>query len=178
MERLWLKSYPPGVPADIDLNQYASLKEVIEDSCRRFADRPAYSNLGRVLTYRELEALSARFGAWLYHEAGLSRGDRVAIMLPNLLQYPVVLFGALRAGLTVVNINPLYTARELEHQLADSGARAIVVLENFAHTLQRVIKKTRLETVVVTRIGDLLPFPKNWLVTLAVRHLKRMVPPW
>jgi long-chain acyl-CoA synthetase len=178
MERIWLQQYPEGVPADVDVTAYASLKDILEKSCGRFADLPAYGNMGVSITYRELDALSRDFGAWLQNTAGLKKGDRVAIMLPNLLQYPVALFGALRAGMTVVNTNPLYTARELEHQLKDSGASAIVVLENFAHTLEEVVGRTAVKTVVTTQIGDLFPGFKRMLTNLVVKHVKKMVPAW
>ncbi len=178
MDRIWLKHYPPGVPADVDYTAYSSLKEILEKSCAQFADRPAYGNLGVTISYRELDALSRDFGAFLQKGAGLAKGDRLAIMLPNLLQYPVALFGAQRAGLTVVNTNPLYTARELEHQLKDSGATAIVVLENFAHTLEQVIGRTGVRTVVTTQVGDLFPAFKRMLTNLVVKHVKKMVPAW
>ena len=135
MDRPWLSQYPAGVPADIDVQRFASLKDVLASSCARFADRPAYSSMGTAMSFRELDDASRAFAAWLQKVAGLQRGDRVALMMPNLLQYPVALFGVLRAGMVVVNVNPLYTPRELEHQLKDAGARAIVVVENFAHTL-------------------------------------------
>jgi len=178
MDRRWLAQYPPGVPADVDLGEFSSLKDILEKSCAKYRDRPAYSNMGATLRYADLDRLSARFGAYLQHVAGLAKGDRIAIMLPNVLQYPVALFGALRAGAVAVNVNPLYTARELEHQLVDSGARAIVILENFAHTLERVLERTAVEHVIVTRLGDLLPAPKGALVNFAVRHVKKMVPPF
>ncbi|MGH8281033.1 MAG: AMP-binding protein, partial [Gammaproteobacteria bacterium] len=136
MEKIWLKEYPKGVPAEINPDQYASLKAMFEDSCRQYAALPAYSNLGVTLTYAELNRLSRQFGAYLQKVVGLMKGDRVAIMMPNLLQYPVALFSILRTGMVAVNVNPLYTARELEHQLKDSGAHTIVILENFATTLQ------------------------------------------
>ncbi len=155
MDRFWLKRYPPGVPADVDVNRYRSLKEVIETGCQQFADRDAFLHMGHRLTYRELEQRSAHFGAWLQHRAGMKPGDRIAIMLPNVLQYPVVMYGALRVGMTVVNTNPLYTATELEHQLRDSGAEVIVVLENFAATVQEVLASVPLKRVIVTKVGDL-----------------------
>jgi long-chain acyl-CoA synthetase len=178
MERIWLKHYPPGVPADVDYTAFSSLKEILEKSCAQFADRPAYGNMGVTIAYRELDALSRDFGAYLQKVAGLAKGERLAIMLPNLLQYPVALFGAQRAGITVVNTNPLYTARELEHQLKDSGATAIVVLENFAHTLEEVIGRTAVRTVITTQIGDLFPAFKRMLTNLVVKHVKKMVPEW
>lgn len=178
IERIWLQHYPPGVPADIDVHRYASLKEMFEQSCARFATRPAFTNMGVSLTFAELDRQSRAFAAWLQQVAGLQKGERVAIMLPNLLQYPVALFGALRAGLVVVNVNPLYTARELQFQLADSGAVAVVVLENFAHTLQQALPGTAVRHVVTTQVGDLFPPAKRWLVNFAVKYLKRLVPAW
>jgi long-chain acyl-CoA synthetase len=177
MERFWLKHYPPGVPADVDVMQYRSLPELMEDSFRRYAERNAFVFMEHALTYAELDRLSAAFGAWL-QGTGLEPGARVAIMMPNILQYPVALAGALRAGYVVVNVNPLYTPRELEHQMKDSGAEAIVILENFAATLQQVIARTSLRHVVVTSIGELLGFPKAAVVNFAVRRLKHMVPPY
>ncbi len=160
------------------MKAFSSVRDILEKSCQRFADKPAYSNLGVTLTYRELDRLSRDFAAFLQSMPGLAKGERVAIMMPNLLQYPIALFGVLRAGMTVVNVNPLYTARELEHQLKDSGARAIVVVENFAHTVQQVLEKTAVETVVTTQIGDLVPIPKRWIVNYVVKNVKKMVPAW
>ena len=176
MERIWLSEYPEGVPAEIDPSQYASLKEVIEEACRKFAPLPAYTSMGHRLSFADIERLSRHFGAYLRTEAGLARGDRLAVMMPNVLQYPVSVFGALRAGVVVVNINPMYTARELAHQLADSGTRAIVVVENFAHTLQEAIGRTPVEHVITTGIGDLFPFPKSALVNLVLKRVKKAVP--
>ncbi len=178
MKRIWLEQYPAGISPEVDVHQYRSLKEILETSCRRFEALPAYSNMGVVLTYRELDALTRAFGAWLQKSAGLKRGDRIAIMLPNLLQYPVALFGALRGGFTVVNTNPMYTPRELEHQLNDSGASAIVVLENFAATLQQVVARTKVKTVITTQVGDLFPLVKRVATNLVVKHVKKMVPAW
>jgi long-chain acyl-CoA synthetase len=178
MDRIWLQQYPQGIPGEVETGAYRSLKEIVESTCRRFADRPAYGNLGVTITYRELDQLSRDFGAYLQKVAGLRRGDRVAIMLPNLLQYPIALFGAQRAGMVVVNTNPLYTARELEHQLKDSGATAIVVLENVAHTLEEVLPRTGVKTIVTTQIGDLFPAFKRLLTNLVVKHVKKMVPEW
>jgi len=178
MKKIWLDSYPKGVPAEIDPPACGSLGELLGRSCARFRDRTALSSMGVSITYGELEGLSRDFGAYLQQVLRLQRGERVAIMLPNLLQYPVALFGALRAGLTVVNVNPLYTASELAHQLADSGATAIVVLENFARTLQEALPGTAVRFVIATRVGDLFPSPKRWLVNFAVKYLKRMVPRW
>jgi len=177
MQKIWLKEYPPGVPADIDLNEFTSLKDIFEKSCQQFSDLPAYSNRGVTLRYRDIDRLSRDFGAWL-QSLGLSKGERIAIMMPNILQYPVALFGALRAGLVVVNVNPLYTAHELAHQLKDSGASVIVVIENFAHTLEEALDKTPIKTVVTTQIGDLFPFPKRLLVNFVVKRIKKMTPPW
>jgi long-chain acyl-CoA synthetase len=176
MERIWLKSYPPGVPADIDPAEYASLVELFEKSARSFAARPAFHSMGKTITYAELDRLSREFGAWLQAK-GLSKGTRVAIMMPNCLQYPVAMFGTLRAGCTVVNVNPLYTARELEHQLRDSGAEAIVILENFGAVLQQVRARTPLKHVVLTSLGEMLGL-KGVIVNLVVRKVKKMVPPF
>ena len=177
-KRIWLESYPPGTPAEIGPVRCASLGDLLEQSWARFGDRSALSNGGASISYAQLDRLSRDFGAWLQSTLRLAKGDRVAIMLPNLLRYPVVLFGALRAGLTVVNVNPLYTATELAHQLADSGARAIVVLENFALTLQEALPRSPVRFVVTTQLGDLFPPPKRWLANLAVKYLKRLVPRW
>jgi long-chain acyl-CoA synthetase len=176
LEKIWLKSYPAGVPAEIDVNQYASLREVLKESCAKFGSRPAYSCMGRTISFAELDRLSAAFGAFLQGR-GLTKGARVALMMPNVLQYPVCLFGVLRAGCTVVNVNPLYTARELEHQLTDSGAEMIVVVENFAHTLADVLSKTQLKHVVVTTIGEMLGL-KGVLVDVVLRHIKKVIPGW
>ncbi len=176
MEKIWLSQYTKGVPHELDLDPAESLVDIFTHACSRYAGQIAYSNLGQSLTYRELDELSARFAAWLQTEAGLSRGDRVAIMMPNLLQYPVALFGVLRAGMVIVNVNPLYTPRELEYQLIDSGARAIVIASMSAATLADVIGETSVERVVVTDIGDLLSFPRRPLVNFVVRYIKRMVP--
>ncbi|HEX7369646.1 MAG TPA: AMP-binding protein [Rhodanobacteraceae bacterium] len=177
-QRPWLAHYPAGVPKDIDLSACPSIVAMFEEACRKHPDRPAYSSFGVTLTWAQLDRLSSRFAAFLSSEWKLGKGDRLAIMLPNLLQYPIALFGALRAGLTVVNVNPLYTARELQHQLADSGAKSIVVLENFASTLAEAIGGTQVEHVMVTSIGDQLGFPKGALVSFAVKHIKHMVPQW
>ncbi|WP_088147954.1 AMP-binding protein [Achromobacter denitrificans] len=177
MERIWQKSYPPGVPAEIEMDGVTTLVSVVRDSCRRYADKTAYISMGKSIRYAELDRLTRDFAAWL-HANGLGHGDRVALMMPNLLQYPVCLFGALRAGCVVVNCNPLYTAHELQHQLADSGARAIVVADNFAATLQNALAGTAVERVVVTSIGELLGPVKGRLVDFVVRRVKRLVPAW
>ena len=176
MDRIWLKSYPPGVPADINPGEYRSLVELFESSIRKFGDRPAFHSMGKTITYADLDRLSRDFAAWLQWK-GLGKGARVAIMMPNCLQYPVAMFGTLRAGCTVVNVNPLYTARELEHQLKDSGAEAIVILENFGSVLQQVRAKTPLKHVVVTSLGEMLGV-KGVIVNLVVRKVKKMVPPY
>jgi len=174
-DKPWLNQYSEGVPTEIDMQQFSSVVDIFETSCRNYADQTAFVNFGRELRYRDIDRQSRAFGAHL-QSLGLKRGDRVAIMLPNLLQYPIALFGILRAGLVVVNTNPLYTARELRHQLKDSGARAIVVLENFAHTLADVIDDTPVEHVFVTGVGDMLGFPKGALINFVLRYVKKEVP--
>jgi long-chain acyl-CoA synthetase len=177
-DKFWLKDYPAGVLTEIDPDSVGSLKQMFEDACRDYASRPAFSNMGRTLTYAEIDRAAGRFGAWLQKEAGLKKGDRVALMMPNILQYPIAIIGTLRAGMTVVNVNPLYTARELEHQLSDSGATVIVIFENAAATLAQVIAKTPIRKVVVTGIGDLLGFPKGAITNFVIRRVKKMVPPY
>jgi long-chain acyl-CoA synthetase len=174
VEKIWLKHYPKGVPATIDINEYASVREIFEESVGKYGSRPAFSCMGKTLTFAELDTLSAAFGAWL-QGIGCKKGSRVALMMPNILQYPVCLFGTLRAGCTVVNVNPLYTPRELEHQLKDSGAEVIVVVENFANTVAEVIGKTAIRQAVVTSIGELLGF-KGLIVDFVLRHVKKMIP--
>jgi long-chain acyl-CoA synthetase len=179
MEKHWIKSYPPGVPAEIDPSQYKSLAVMLEEPLNRFPERDAYVQMGRTLTYRELDQKSAAFGAWLQHGLGLRKGDRVAIMMPNVLQYPVAIFGILRAGLVVVNTNPLYTPRELEHQLNDSGASAILVMENFAHVVQEALPHTKtVRKVIVTSIGEMLGFPKGAIVDFVLRRIRKAIPGW
>ena len=178
MDRIWLRSYPAGMPAEIDPDRFDSIPDMLEWTVAQFGAKPAFHNLGRSLRYDELDRLSRDFAAFLQQLPGLAKGDRVAVMSPNLLQYPVALFGILRAGLTVVNINPLYTARELEYPLKDSGARAIVIVENFAATLERVLPNTSVEHVITTELGDLLSFPKRWLVNAIVRRVRKLVPDW
>ncbi len=176
IEQPWLARYPAGIPAEIDLNSYASIPQMLEETFRQFADRPAYANMGKSISYRQLDQLSSQFAAYLSSELKLAKGDRIALMLPNVLQYPIALVGALRAGLVVVNTNPLYTGRELQHQLTDAGAKAIVVVENFAATLASVIDRTEVRHVIVTGVGDQLGFPKAQLVNFVLRHVKKMVP--
>ncbi len=178
MDRNWLKQYPPGVPADINPDAYASLRDLFEEACAKHRHLPAFTNMGATLTYAQLDELSRAFAAWLQHKSGLVRGDRVALMMPNILQYPIALFGVLRAGMVVVNTNPLYTPRELEHQLKDSGAKVIVIVENFAHVLQQVLPRTELKKVLVTRIGDLLGMPRGFIVNFVLRHVRKQIPAW
>jgi long-chain acyl-CoA synthetase len=177
LDPIWLKQYPAGVPATVDPDQYTSLRHLIDEAFATYRDHPAFSNMGTTLDFAALDRDSRAFGAWL-QSRGFRPGDRVALMMPNILQYPVALFGALRAGCTVVNTNPLYTPRELEHQLADSGATAIVILENFAHVLQEVLPRTQVRTVIVTAVGDLLRQPRGWLVNFVLRHVQKKVPRW
>jgi long-chain acyl-CoA synthetase len=176
VEKFWLKEYAPGVPAEVDNGGFRSLRDLIETSFKEYAARPAYTCMDVTLSYADLDRLSRHMAAWLQERAGLTKGDRVAIMLPNILQYPVVLCAALRAGLIICNVNPLYTPRELEHQLRDSGARAIVILENFGTTLEKVIGETPVETVVTTGVGDLFGTPKRQLVNFVVKRVKKQVP--
>jgi len=175
MERFWLKNYPSGVPADVDVDQYSSLVQLLEEGFTKFATRNAYAFMDRFFTFAEVDRHSVSFGAYL-QGLGLARGARVAVMMPNVVQYPIALAGILRAGYVVVNVNPLYTPRELEHQLKDSGAEAIVILENFAATLQQVIARTQVKHVVLASIGDLLGFPKGAIVNFALRRIKKMIP--
>ncbi|MBK7016504.1 MAG: long-chain-fatty-acid--CoA ligase [Sulfuritalea sp.] len=178
MERIWLKSYQEGVPAEVDLNEFMSIGDLFAKSVAQYGSRKAYINMDKALTYAELDKLSANFGAYCQSVLKLPRGSRIALMMPNLLQYPVCLYGALRAGYTVVNCNPLYTERELEHQLKDSGAEAIVIVENFAKVLENVVARTPVKHVIVTQLGDMLDFPKRMIVNLVVKHVKKMVPAW
>jgi long-chain acyl-CoA synthetase len=178
VNRVWLKQYPPGVPTDIDPDEYPSLREMFAEACAAYQNRPAFSNFGAILTYAQLDALSRAFAAWLQCKSGLVAGDRVALMMPNLLQYPIALLGTLRAGMAVVNVNPLYTARELEHQLKDSGAKAIVIVENFCHVLQQVLPSTGLKNVLVTTVGELLGWPRGMLVNFVLRYVRKQIPAW
>jgi len=180
VDKIWLKNYPTGIAAEVNVNEFSSLKDVLEQSCRRFGALPAYSNMGASISYAQLDQSSRDFAAYLQRSIGLKKGARVAIMLPNLMQYPVALFGVLRAGLVVVNVNPQYTPAELEHQLKDSGATAIVVLENFAHTVQEVLdRNSALElAVVTTEVGDMLPVLKEVVTNVVVKYVKKMVPGW
>ncbi|MFT6124564.1 MULTISPECIES: long-chain-fatty-acid--CoA ligase FadD [unclassified Shewanella] len=176
MDQPWINNLPEHVPAEIDPSQFSSLVHMFEDAVAKYADQPAFINMGATMTYRKLEERSRAFAAYLQNELHLNKGDRVAIMMPNLLQYPIALFGILRAGMVVVNVNPLYTPRELKHQLVDSGARAIIVVSNFANTLEEVVDQTPIESVIITNLGDQLSAPKRTLVNFVVKYIKRLVP--
>ncbi len=178
MDRIWLKSYPEGVPAQIDPGRLQTLAQLIDEGVARYADSVAYVQMGRSITYRELDTLSRGFAAYLQKTARMAKGERIAIMLPNVLQYPIAMFAALRSGLAVVNTNPLYTAPELEHQLNDSGATAILVLENFAHVVEKVLPRTQIKHVFVTSAGEMLSFPKSAIVNYVLRHVRKQVPSW
>ncbi|KXF81454.1 long-chain-fatty-acid--CoA ligase FadD [Enterovibrio coralii] len=176
MDKVWLNRYPSDVPAEISPDQYTSLVDMFEKSVQKYADQTAFINMGQVMTFRKLEERSRAFAAYLQNDLGLKKGDRVAVMMPNLLQYPIALFGILRAGCIVVNVNPLYTPRELEHQLNDSGAAAIVIVSNFAHTLEKVVENTGVRHVILTSLGDQLPRAKGTIVNFVVKYIKKMVP--
>jgi len=176
MQKPWLKSYPAGVAEEIDINEYSSVAEIFDTSVAKYADLPAYTNFGKTLTYNDVDIYSAQLGAYLKNELGLEKGDRVAVMMPNLLQNPIAIFAILRAGLVVVNTNPLYTKRELKHQLNDSGAKAIIIVENFAHVLQDVIDETGVEHVITTKMGDMLSPLKGFIINTVVKYVKKMVP--
>ncbi|MGH6978434.1 MAG: AMP-binding protein, partial [Brevundimonas sp.] len=176
LERPWLQSYPNGVPAEIDVNEFRSVSAVFDTSVAKYRDRPAYSSFGKVLTYGETDALVEKFAAYLLGELKLKKGDRVAIMMPNCLQYPIATFGILRAGLTVVNVNPMYTARELKHQLVDSGASVVLVLDNFGYTVEKALEGSAVTQVITTGLGDMLGFPKGAIVNFVLKYVKKMVP--
>jgi len=178
MEKIWQKSYQTGVPLEITQSEYNSIPEILAHAFKTFSDLPAYHNMGKTISFSELEMESRKFAGYLQNELKLDQGDRVALMMPNILQYPIALFGVLQAGLVAVNVNPLYTARELEHQLKDSGAKAIVIFANSAHVLEKVLQKTDVKHVIVTGIGDLLKFPKSLIVNFVLKHVKKMVPEW
>ena len=178
MEKVWLASYPEGVPELIPDPPYSSLTDMMNASMKKYASRKAYTNMGSSITFGELDELSNRFAHYLLYELNLKKGDRVAIMLPNVNQYPIALCGILKAGLVVVNVNPLYTPRELKHQLSDSRAKTIIILENFANVLSEVIHETSIEKVILTKMGDMLSFPKNHIVNFVVKHIKKLVPPY
>ena len=176
VEKIWLKSYPPGMPETIDVDAYQSIVEVFEQAIAKFGDHPAFTNMGTTLSYADMDRLTDNLASYLQRLPNMRKGDRVAIMMPNVLQNPIAIFAVLRAGFTVVNTNPLYTARELKHQLEDSGAKAIIVMENFCQVLQKVIDETPIQHVVTTQLGDLLKFPKSLIVNLVVKYVKKMVP--
>src|SRR5690606_21909387 len=175
-ERPWLANYPEGIPSEIDADEYNSIPALLQEAIDKYRDQPAFSNMGVSITYGELDALSNQFASYLLEVLRLKKGDRLAIMMPNCLQYPIATFGALRAGLAVVNTNPMYTPRELRHQLVDSGARAILVLDNFGHVVQKVLAESKVEKVITTGLGDMLGFPKGAIVNFVVRNVKKMVP--
>ena len=172
----WLNSYPNGIPEAIDIDEFSSIANVFDKSVEKFAEQPAFSNFGKTISYNELNEYTSQLGAYLKNDLGLKKGDRVAVMMPNLLQNPVAIFASLRAGLVVVNTNPLYTARELKHQLNDSGAETIIVVENFCSVLEKVVDETKIKNIIVTRMGDMLSFPKSIIINLVVKYLKKMVP--
>ena len=176
MDKIWLKSYPEHVPEELPEAPFRSVRELFEHAFDAWPERPAYTSMGTTMTYRQLDEQSMSFACYLQQVLGLTRGERVAIMLPNILQYPVAMCGIFRAGLVAVNVNPLYTARELQHQLSDSGAKCIIILENFANTLEQVIGNTDIEQVVTTGVGDLLSFPKNFITNFVLRRVKKAVP--
>ncbi len=178
MEKIWLKSYSPGVPAEINPDHYSSLIDMFEESCRKYRDSPAFYSLGVTLTYQEIDFYSRAFAAYLQTHFKLKKGDRVALMMPNVLQYPIALFGALRLGLTIVNVNPLYTVPELVHQLKDAGAETIIVLENFAHTVEDALSEIKLKNIIVTQVGDLLPPFKAKLIQFFLKYIRRKIPAW
>ena len=175
-EKIWLKNYPDGTPDELEFDPAKTLVTILDDAESEFPEVDAFTNFGVSITTKEVEIKSKQFAAYLQKDLGLKKGDRIALMMPNLLQYPVVIFGALRAGLIVVNVNPLYTPRELKHQLKDSGARVIMIFENSAHVLDAVFSELEIEHVIVTKIGDFLGFPKGILMNFAVKYLKKMVP--
>jgi long-chain acyl-CoA synthetase len=178
LENFWKDKYPAGIPTEINPDQYANILDVLQHSCQRFADKPAFSNLGKTITYGELYTLSGQFAAYLQKSSGLQPGDRIAIQMPNVLQYPIAVFGAMRAGYVVVNTNPLYTPREMEHQFNDSGAKLLVCLANMAHLAEQVVPKTGVKQVIITEVGDMLPPLKRLLINTVVKHVKKMVPPY
>ncbi|MGZ3772208.1 MAG: AMP-binding protein [Pseudobdellovibrionaceae bacterium] len=176
MEKIWLKNYPAGITPEIDISQYSSLIEIYEESVRLFSKKKAFTNMGVTLTFSELDEKVDQFSSFLQNELKLKKGDRIVIQMPNILQFPVVVFAALRCGLTIVNTNPLYTAKEMQHQFKDSGAKAIVILANYAHLLEKILKDTHIESIIITEIGDLFPTPKRVLVNSVIKYIKKMVP--
>lgn len=178
MEQPWFKNYPEGIPREIDGSKYKNVVDILENTFEKYTDNNGYHNMGTTLTYGQMDRLSKKFASFLQNELGHKKGDRVAIMLPNILQYPVVVMGILRAGLVAVNVNPLYTARELEHQLKDSGSKTIIIFANSANVLEKVLDNTPIKDVIVTEIGDMLKFPKNLLVNFVIKNVKKMIPKW
>lgn len=178
MEQVWFQSYPPGMLREVDTNSYNSISDILNESFKKYSVKPAFSNMGTTLSYKDIDIASKKFASFLQNNLGLIPGDRVALMMPNILQYPIALFGVLRAGMVVVNVNPLYTARELEHQLKDSGSKAIVIFANSAHVLEKIIAQTSVKHVITTEIGDLLKFPKNLIVNFVIKRIKKMIPKW
>jgi len=176
MQKVWLESYPPGIPHEIDVSGYQSVTDIFEQAVQRFGENPCFANLGTTLTYKQMDRYTDQLASYLQGLPGMEKGDRIAIMMPNVLQNPISIFAVLRAGFTVVNTNPLYTPRELQHQLADSGAKAIIVMENFCHTVEEVIGDTSIRHVITTQLGDMLHFPKSIIVNLVVKYVKKMVP--
>ncbi len=176
MEKIWLKNYPKGIGPEIDISHYKNILQVLTEACEKFPELPVFTNMGKTISYRELNLLSTNFAAFLQNGLGLKKGDRIAIQLPNVLQFPICMFGALKAGLIVVNTNPLYTEREMKHQFKDSGVKAIIILENFASHLEKILSETKIEHVVLTQLGDALGFPKSLLVNSVVKYVKKMVP--
>ena len=176
LDRPWLLSYPKNIPATIDVDEFPSIVAVLKNACDKYSDNPAFANFGKTISYADVDRLSTQFANYLLHDLKLKKGDRVALMMPNILQYPIAIFGVLRAGLTVVNTNPMYTARELKHQLVDSGAKVIVVMEMFAHTVADVVKDTAIQQVVTTCVGDMLGFPKGPIINFVLKHVKKSIP--
>lgn len=178
MEKVWLKEYQEGVAHEINVNEYKNIPHILDKAFEDFADKPAFTCMGKTFTYHEIDYLSKKFGSYLQNQFGLKKGDRVALMMPNILQYPIALMGVLRTGMIAVNVNPLYTAKELEHQLNDAGAETIVIFENSASILEKVLPNTKIKNIVTTGIGDLLGFPKSMIVNFVIKHVKKMVPSW
>src|SRR5699024_6885352 len=172
----WLASYPQGTPAEINADEFASIPDVLQGAIDQFRDRPAFTNMGVTLNYAQVDELSRQFAAYLLGELKLKKGERVAIMMPNCLQYPIATFGVLRAGLAVVNVNPMYTARELHHQLTDSGASVLLVMDNFGLTAQKALQGTDVRHIITTGLGDMLGFPKGPIVNFVLKYVKKMVP--
>lgn len=178
MEKIWLKQYQKGVPAEINPDIYPSLNHMLEEACQKYQDRPAFASFGKTLTFQEVEEYSRYFASFLQNTLKLPKGERIGLMMPNILQFPIALFGALRAGLVVVNINPLYTPRELQQQLQDAECNTVVVLTNFAHTLEQVLKEFPVKNIIVTELGDCLSFPKSMIINFVVKYIKKMIPAW